>query len=105
MNVLAAIILVVIYLLCIVDEYRPNLLKIIGIDLLVAGGLKLLFFRFSIRVARFFLVYDTKTGKNVSRDFFLFFSGFFASIAILVFAAKADGPEFMPDYEQNYLSW
>ena len=27
-------------------------------------------------------------------------SGFFASIAISVFAAKADGSEFMPDYEQ-----
>jgi hypothetical protein len=26
--------------------------------------------------------------------------GFFAAIAISVFAAKADGPEFMPDYEQ-----
>jgi hypothetical protein len=34
-----------------------------------------------------------------------FFSGFFASISIAVFAAKADGPDFMPDYEQNYLSW
>jgi len=28
-----------------------------------------------------------------------------ATLAISVFASKADGPEFMPDYEQNYLSW
>ena len=36
-NVLVAIVLVVVVLLCLNDEYRPNLLKIIGIDLLVAG--------------------------------------------------------------------
>lgn len=66
-NILIAIILMVMYLLCIQEYYRVNVLRWIGIDLAVAGLL--------------------------------------AVVALIIFGAMGDGEDFMPDHEQNYLSW
>lgn len=66
-NILIAIILVVMYMLCIQDNYRVVALRWIGIDLAVAGVL--------------------------------------AVLALIIFGALGDDEDFMPDHEQNYLSW
>lgn len=35
----------------------------------------------------------------------LIISAVFGTIAIIIFGARADGRDFMPDWEHNYLSW
>jgi len=65
--ILVAIILVMMYLLCVDEYYRVSVLKWTGIDLIVAGLL--------------------------------------ASIALIIFGALGDNRDFMPDWENNYLSW
>jgi hypothetical protein len=65
--ILIAIILVLMYLLCVDDYYRVSVLRWTGIDLIVAGAL--------------------------------------ATIALVIFGAKGDNRDFMPDWENNYLSW
>jgi len=65
--ILVAIILVLMYLLCVDEYYRVSVLKWTGIDLIVAGLL--------------------------------------ASIALIIFGALGDNRDFMPDWENNYLSW
>jgi len=64
---MVAIILVMMYLLCVDEYYRVSVLKWTGIDLIVAGLL--------------------------------------ASIALIIFGALGDNRDFMPDWENNYLSW
>lgn len=65
--ILIAIILVLMYLLCVDDYYRVSVLRWTGIDLIVAGAL--------------------------------------ANVALVIFGAKGDNRDFMPDWENNYLSW
>ena len=35
----------------------------------------------------------------------VFFLAICGTIALIIFGAKADGRDFMPDWEHNYLSW
>jgi len=65
--ILVAIILVMMYLLCVDEYYRVSVLKWTGIDLIIAGVL--------------------------------------ASIALIIFGSLGDNRDFMPDWENNYLSW
>ena len=37
--------------------------------------------------------------------FFDLFAGLLASIALIIFGALGDNRDFMPDWENNYLSW
>jgi len=65
--ILIAIILVMMYLLCVDEYYRVSVLRWTGIDLIVAGNL--------------------------------------AAIALIIFGSLADNRDYMPDWENNYLSW
>lgn len=65
--ILIAIVLVLMYLLCVDDYYRVSVLRWTGIDLIIAGAL--------------------------------------ATIALVIFGALGDNRDFMPDWENNYLSW
>ena len=38
-------------------------------------------------------------------DRFFLFPGACGTIALIIFGAQGDGRDFMPDWEQNYLSW
>ena len=35
----------------------------------------------------------------------LIVSGAFGTLALIIFGIKGDGRDFMPDWEQNYISW
>ncbi|XP_059086490.1 uncharacterized protein LOC131883143 [Tigriopus californicus] len=66
-GILLALILILMYLLCIQDHHRVTCLRWTGIDLIIAAVL--------------------------------------GTLALLIFGTMADGEEFMPDWQHNYLSW
>eukprot|EP00096_Caligus_rogercresseyi_P002216 TRINITY_DN14296_c0_g1_i1.p1 TRINITY_DN14296_c0_g1~~TRINITY_DN14296_c0_g1_i1.p1 ORF type:complete len:229 (-),score=33.81 TRINITY_DN14296_c0_g1_i1:229-915(-) len=66
-TMLLAIVLLLVYLLCIDEYYRVRMLKWTGIDLILSGLL--------------------------------------GTIALIVFGIYGNGRDYMPDWENNYLSW
>ena len=94
-GMLIAIGMVLMYLLCIDDYYRVKVLKWIGVDLLLAG------------IARDSFKCKESIIKMYKLQMITFslFSGACGTIALIIFGAQGDGRSFMPDWEQNYLSW
>ena len=45
---------------------------------------------------------NREKGKDIETFLFLAICG---TIALIIFGALGDGRDFMPDWEQNYLSW
>jgi len=35
----------------------------------------------------------------------MFFTGALGTLALIIFGAKGDGRDYMPEWEHNYLSW
>ncbi|QQP39236.1 Uncharacterized protein FKW44_020055 [Caligus rogercresseyi] len=66
-GLLLAVLLILIYVLCIDDFYRVRILKWTGIDLISSGAL--------------------------------------GSIALIIFGVYGDARDYMPDWENNYISW
>jgi hypothetical protein len=87
---LIAILFVSMYLLCIDDYYKISVLKWSGIDLIVAGFS--LFFNSNSKSLR--ILYQI-----------IYISGALGTIALIIFGAKGDGRNYMPEWEHNYLSW
>ena len=90
------------YLLCVDDYYRVSVLRWTGIDLIVAGIL--------------LVIYLCKSKNHIEKSFSIIcyindkmkiysLLGALANIALVIFGAKGDNRDFMPDWENNYLSW
>ena len=89
------------YLLCVDDYYRVSVLRWTGIDLIVAGMLLIIYLCKSRIHIKIILILSY---INIKMKIYSLL-GALANIALVIFGAKGDNRDFMPDWENNYLSW